>query len=425
MILTRCPNCRTVFRVTPEQLRVRHGQVRCGSCYATFNALSELSEELPLPGPAEGEREAQPAAVPYTTAIDEAPTVSEVLTAPGGSEPGAPTWSNEEIEYFDIGSAAPAEPDVSLAEAVPAAEPLVIEPPAAMAGDVATGAGSGVEPSETEPPAEPDAGVPAIDIAPLAETATDAGGEAAVGEATVPVAPEPPIELPQEAGSPTPSDALPPATANPAAEPTRDLEGPAETPAFTDARPEPSADAGTPAVEPAIAAGPPPPGFGFEEGRPSQWPWWAGAALALLALVFQAVIHFRTELAVRHPDARPALEALCAPFACDIPLPAKIGLLQIEHSDLVPDDGNAGRLLLTAALRNLAEHPQAWPHLELTLTDALDRPLTRRALAPPDYLGSAELVAAGFPARSEQVVSLEVRAAQVPAVGYRLYLFYP
>ena len=41
---SRCPNCQTVFRVTPEQLRARAGKVRCGQCQAVFNALDSLLE---------------------------------------------------------------------------------------------------------------------------------------------------------------------------------------------------------------------------------------------------------------------------------------------------------------------------------------------------------------------------------------------
>ncbi|MBN8454302.1 MAG: zinc-ribbon domain-containing protein [Candidatus Accumulibacter sp.] len=39
---TCCPTCRTVFRVTPEQLRLRAGRVRCGQCRAVFNAIENL-----------------------------------------------------------------------------------------------------------------------------------------------------------------------------------------------------------------------------------------------------------------------------------------------------------------------------------------------------------------------------------------------
>jgi hypothetical protein len=116
---------------------------------------------------------------------------------------------------------------------------------------------------------------------------------------------------------------------------------------------------------------------------------------------------------------------MCEPIGCDIPLPAKIDLLEIEHSDLVPDEKTAGNLHLSATLRNRAAHLQTWPHLELTLTDTNDRALVRRALAPKDYLPTADLVAAGFAARGERQVQLDLRAADLPAVGYRLYLFYP
>ena len=48
MMRTACPLCSTVFRVTPEQLRVRAGKVRCGQCQGVFNALESLMN-APLP----------------------------------------------------------------------------------------------------------------------------------------------------------------------------------------------------------------------------------------------------------------------------------------------------------------------------------------------------------------------------------------
>ena len=55
---TQCPDCATVFRVTAEALVLAQGNVRCGVCSTTFNALENLSErafkaaaedEAPLP----------------------------------------------------------------------------------------------------------------------------------------------------------------------------------------------------------------------------------------------------------------------------------------------------------------------------------------------------------------------------------------
>jgi predicted Zn finger-like uncharacterized protein len=54
---TGCPNCATKFRLTPEQLEIAEGMVRCGKCMGVFNASDnkievpqasseELNEEL-------------------------------------------------------------------------------------------------------------------------------------------------------------------------------------------------------------------------------------------------------------------------------------------------------------------------------------------------------------------------------------------
>ncbi len=41
-LYTRCPGCRTVFRVTESQLALRDGQVRCGHCRTVFHGREEL-----------------------------------------------------------------------------------------------------------------------------------------------------------------------------------------------------------------------------------------------------------------------------------------------------------------------------------------------------------------------------------------------
>ena len=53
---TQCPDCATVFRVTAEALRAAQGEVRCGVCSTSFNALENLSELAfkSMPAPAEG-----------------------------------------------------------------------------------------------------------------------------------------------------------------------------------------------------------------------------------------------------------------------------------------------------------------------------------------------------------------------------------
>lgn len=43
---TQCPECDTIFRVTATVLRTAQGQVRCGVCDATFDALRSLMDDI-------------------------------------------------------------------------------------------------------------------------------------------------------------------------------------------------------------------------------------------------------------------------------------------------------------------------------------------------------------------------------------------
>lgn len=159
------------------------------------------------------------------------------------------------------------------------------------------------------------------------------------------------------------------------------------------------------------------------ETRRRTWPWALGSIAAVLAIAAQATLHFRTELAVLYPDAKPALAGACAALGCELSLPRRADLVGIEASDLSPDAD--GKLVLSAALKNRAPFAQGFPHLELTLTDTADQALVRRVLAPADYLPAPMPLAAGLGANAELVVNLVVEVPGLSPVGYRLYLFYP
>jgi predicted Zn finger-like uncharacterized protein len=159
------------------------------------------------------------------------------------------------------------------------------------------------------------------------------------------------------------------------------------------------------------------------EPPPRRWPWTLGVAAALLLTLGQLLFVFRVELAALMPELRPVLVAGCELAGCTVPRPRKPELVGIESSDLAPEGQD--RLLLTALLKNRAPFDQEYPHLELTLTDTRDTALLRRVLAPAEYLPAGQAPAAGFAAYGEAAVRLRLEARDVPAVGYRLYLFYP
>ncbi|HEX4944243.1 MAG TPA: zinc-ribbon and DUF3426 domain-containing protein [Usitatibacteraceae bacterium] len=53
MLVTACRHCGARFRVTPEQLNLRQGQVRCGQCHQVFNGFESLER---FPGDDTGAR---------------------------------------------------------------------------------------------------------------------------------------------------------------------------------------------------------------------------------------------------------------------------------------------------------------------------------------------------------------------------------
>jgi len=162
-----------------------------------------------------------------------------------------------------------------------------------------------------------------------------------------------------------------------------------------------------------------------DERPPLLWPWVIGSFFALLALGLQALFTFRVELAVLVPETKPALIAFCEIVGCTVELPSKADQLSIEASDLHPDLEQKPRLALTATLKNRAPFAQAFPHLELTLTDSTDKAIARKVLVPMDYLPPKTKLAAGMQANADLAVSISIDPADLPASGYRLYLFYP
>ncbi|NMF90653.1 DUF3426 domain-containing protein, partial [Aromatoleum petrolei] len=151
-----------------------------------------------------------------------------------------------------------------------------------------------------------------------------------------------------------------------------------------------------------------------------------GLAIGLLIgmLAAQFLYLFRADIAREWPSVRPALVKACHALGCTVELPRIAGLISVESSDLQSEPGKAARFVLNATIRNRAPHPLAWPHLELTLTDARDRPLVRRTLAPQEWFPGADL-AQGFAAGRDIAVTLPFAADGLGATGYRIYAFYP
>lgn len=106
---TRCPDCRTVFKVTLAQLKARDGLVRCGRCTQVFRADQHLyalpgwrrePAEAPMPqvtrdaGPGKAEPARKRARPAKTRSAVDIPVVSELsLFQPGRRRVPGAVWA--------------------------------------------------------------------------------------------------------------------------------------------------------------------------------------------------------------------------------------------------------------------------------------------------------------------------------------------
>ena len=168
-----------------------------------------------------------------------------------------------------------------------------------------------------------------------------------------------------------------------------------------------------------------PPFESAKKNKMRAWSWIVGSSLLLILLLAQTAYFFRVELAANQPGLKPALISYCSLLQCTVPLPQKADSMSIESSELEADPAQSSVIALNALLRNHASYAQAYPDLELTLTDAQDKPLARRTFLPAEYLKPSEDEKEGLAANRELSVKLILDTTDLKPSGYRLLLFYP
>ena len=378
-LATRCPACGTVFRVVPDQLRVSEGWVRCGRCNGVFSATEVLFDidngtpvllDAVVEHPAYALADAQPLPPPTAAAVaghpphpaDEPLTITDWAPADDddGSDTGNGTGTGTGTDNNDHTSPSP--------DQAPQGVPLLRQPSADSEGH--------------------------------ADAAADTHAAVTIGDAT----------------APAPHAVL--------------------TGAFAEssAQPSPKAPANTQADMLAEA-----PSFLRRAERAA---WWhrprvrglLGGAVAVLgaALLGQAALINRDWLAARLPGTSPALQALCRALGCQVQPLRRIDALTVDSSalsrvesppaGLAPDlAGGVTPYRLQMLVHNRADTLLMMPAVELSLTDAQGKLVSRRVLAMAE-LGVSQLhLAAG----QQLPVSALVSAGALRIDGYTVELFYP
>ncbi len=213
-----------------------------------------------------------------------------------------------------------------------------------------------------------------------------------------------------------------------------DAPAPAPAPASASSgSPGAAASAGPPADSSMAAT--PMPSFLRQADRAARWrrpgmrrALGTGCVLAGVLLLAQAAHAWRDQAAARFPGLRPALEAGCRALGCQVGPARAIENLSVESSALLRVEQST-LYQLTVSLRNRASVDLALPALELSLTDAQGRLLSRRVLRATELGAPQPSLAAGRDLALQATLLTApgaTPAADAPAVaGYTIELFYP
>ena len=146
--------------------------------------------------------------------------------------------------------------------------------------------------------------------------------------------------------------------------------------------------------------------------------------LLLVAVLGQSIYFLRTQIATQLPPVKPYLVRFCDIVGCVVDLPRQSDLFVIDDSDLRQDVEHEDVIVLSTTIINHASFAQAYPLLEVTLTDVDERAVLRRVFQPQEYLPKDTEAKAGIPAGGETLVRLHLATGGVKVAGYRVYVMY-
>ena len=156
------------------------------------------------------------------------------------------------------------------------------------------------------------------------------------------------------------------------------------------------------------------------------------ACVALAGLIFfQVVFSQRNHLAAANPASKTSFESLCQVIGCKIEPFKNIDAFKIDSSSFQKAQITAGEaasaevFALKLTLKNSSDMTVAMPAVELTLTEAGDKPVMRRVLLAKDLGFNEATLAANSDWTGEMKLSVTSNPAMAPISGYRVLLFYP
>jgi predicted Zn finger-like uncharacterized protein len=155
-------------------------------------------------------------------------------------------------------------------------------------------------------------------------------------------------------------------------------------------------------------------------------------------LFFQVAFSQRNYLVAANPALKTSFESICQAMGCTIEPFKNIDAFKIDSSSFQKTPAatidttattQADIFALKISLKNNSDMPLAMPSVELTLTEAGDKPVLRRVLSAQDLGFNLGFMGATLAANGDwtgaATVAVTPNPAAAPISGYRVLLFYP
>ncbi len=151
---------------------------------------------------------------------------------------------------------------------------------------------------------------------------------------------------------------------------------------------------------------------------------WGVLFCLLLAILagLQTIYATRAKIAAEYPQFKPYLAQACVLLKCKINLPKNLDAFAIDDADMQEDDLYQNVIKFSSLLINNAAYVQAYPNIELTLTDTANVPVLRRIIKPSEYLKANIHESSGIDAGEEVRINLAINVTDLAVAGYRALL---
>ena len=145
--------------------------------------------------------------------------------------------------------------------------------------------------------------------------------------------------------------------------------------------------------------------------------WIAGSVLLFLTLGAEIAWAERAQW-LDDARIREWLDPACAQLGCNLPPRREVSALELLSRDIRPHPSVPGALIISATVRNDADFAQAFPVVEITLSDLDETRIAMRRFRPRDYVSDPRTIAAGLAPGATAALVFEVADPGKNAVAF-------